>query len=101
MLWTIDQAAEYLQVKPRTLSNWRYRNFGPPGVKIGGLLRYRREEVERWLAEQEAPPCPTPEPADEHDPPNAQPPPPTAANPQRCPNHPQQHEHETTPQPNP
>jgi predicted DNA-binding transcriptional regulator AlpA len=54
MLWTAAQTAEYLQVEPRTLSNWRYRRFGPPGVKIGGLVRYRREDVERWLSEQEA-----------------------------------------------
>jgi excisionase family DNA binding protein len=53
-LMTPGQVAEYLGIKTKTLHNWRCRRIGPPGVKVGGLLRYRREGVDRWIAAQEA-----------------------------------------------
>lgn len=50
---TIDQAATYLAIPKATLYTWRTRRagFGPPAVKIGGCLRYRRSDLDVWIAE--------------------------------------------------
>jgi predicted site-specific integrase-resolvase len=48
------EVAHSLKLKVKTLHNWRTRGVGPPGVKVGGALRYRREAVDGWLAAQEA-----------------------------------------------
>ena len=45
----------YLGVTPETLYNWR--SLGkpcPPAFKVGSRLRWRRESVDAWIAEQEA-----------------------------------------------
>jgi excisionase family DNA binding protein len=51
-LLTIDQAAEYLAIPKATLYTWRTRRagFGPRAVKIGGNLRYRRSDLDHWIA---------------------------------------------------
>jgi excisionase family DNA binding protein len=56
LLLTADQAAHLLGVSTRTL--WRLHSAGqlPRSVKIGGSTRWRREEIERWIAEG----CPAP-----------------------------------------
>ncbi len=43
------QLAGYLQVPVATLAAWRYRGGGPPGIRVGRHIRYRRADVERWL----------------------------------------------------
>ncbi len=50
---TIDQAAAYLSIPKATLYTWRTRRvgFGPRAVKIGGCLRYRRSDLDAWIAE--------------------------------------------------
>ena len=50
---TIDQAAAYLAIPKATLYTWRTRRagFGPPAVKIGGCFRYRRSDLDAWVAE--------------------------------------------------
>ncbi len=48
-----DQLAEELGVKPDTLARWATRGMGPPLVKVGRRVFYRRKSVERWLAESE------------------------------------------------
>ena len=45
-----EQAASYIQVKPSTLNNWRVAGSGPPFCKIGSAVRYRRADVDAWLA---------------------------------------------------
>lgn len=51
---TIEQLSDRLQIPVKTLRDWRYRGYGPPGVKIGpgrrgnGALRYRLADVEKW-----------------------------------------------------
>ena len=49
----IDQAAAYLSIPKATLYTWRTRRagFGPRAVKIGGCLRYRRSDLDAWVAE--------------------------------------------------
>ncbi|ABK64911.1 helix-turn-helix transcriptional regulator [Mycobacterium avium] len=36
-----------------TLRYWRHIDAGPASFKLGRRTVYRREEVERWIAEQE------------------------------------------------
>ncbi len=44
-------AAEYLGLSPATLETLRCRGGGPPFVKLGRRVVYRREDLEAWLAE--------------------------------------------------
>ncbi len=50
---TIDQAAAYLSIPKATLYTWRTRRagFGPRAVKLGDCLRYRRSDLDAWVAE--------------------------------------------------
>jgi excisionase family DNA binding protein len=48
-MMTPSQVAEYLSVPVATLYAWRHRGGGPPAIRVGKHLRYRREDVERWL----------------------------------------------------
>ena len=50
---TIDQASMYLTIPKATLYTWRTRRpgFGPRAVKLGGCLRYRRADLDAWVAE--------------------------------------------------
>ncbi|HZJ06746.1 MAG TPA: helix-turn-helix domain-containing protein [Nocardioidaceae bacterium] len=52
-IFTIDQAAAYLAIPKATLYTWRTRRvgFGPRAVKLGGCLRYRRVDLDAWVAE--------------------------------------------------
>jgi hypothetical protein len=48
-LLTSDQVAAMLIVDVQTLANWRCQNQGPPYLKLGRLVRYRRCNIESWL----------------------------------------------------
>jgi excisionase family DNA binding protein len=50
-LFTLEQAAEYLATPAATIYTWRARRpgFGPPAIKIGGSLRYRRSDLDAWI----------------------------------------------------
>ena len=48
---TIEQLCERFQIKLRTARDWRVKGKGPLPVKMGGLLRYPLDEVERYEAE--------------------------------------------------
>lgn len=50
-LLNTDEAAAILGVTPRTLEVWRCtKRHQIPFLKIGRLIRYRRSDLERWLA---------------------------------------------------
>lgn len=51
-LWTPAQVAEYLQIPIRTLHQWRYMNVGPRAAKVGRHLRYRKSDLDAYLARQ-------------------------------------------------
>lgn len=55
-LLTEHDVAERLAVSIKTVQRWRLFNQGPPYKKLGSKLRsavrYRVDEVERWLEEQ-------------------------------------------------
>ena len=46
------QVGEYLGVSAKTLRNWRQKGKGPPWIRLeGGGVRYRPDDLERWLEE--------------------------------------------------
>ena len=46
------ELAAALKIEPKTLANQRSRRVGPPYVKLsGGIVRYSRRAVLRWLEE--------------------------------------------------
>ncbi|MEC4763353.1 helix-turn-helix domain-containing protein [Mycobacterium sherrisii] len=56
-LLTTQQVCQQYQVfNAGTLRFWRHSNQGPASFTVGprGRVVYRRSEIERWLAEQEA-----------------------------------------------
>ena len=49
--------AAYLGVSERTIANWRAESrdqSGPRFYRIGALVRYRKSDVDAWLAEMAA-----------------------------------------------
>jgi excisionase family DNA binding protein len=48
-LLTTEQLAGLLGLQRDTLYHWRLRGVGPRSIRVGGRLRYRREDVEEWL----------------------------------------------------
>ncbi len=51
-VFTTKQLAEYLSLSEALLNNLRAYGIGPVYMKIGRLVRYRIEDVDKWLAEQ-------------------------------------------------
>lgn len=49
-LWSVDDLAAYLAVPKATVYRWNSRQAGPPYVRVGKHARYRRLDVEAWLA---------------------------------------------------
>jgi predicted DNA-binding transcriptional regulator AlpA len=49
---TEQEIAEYLDVTLACLRDWRSRKVGPPYIKLGRLVRYRRKDVLSWLESQ-------------------------------------------------
>lgn len=46
--------ADILGVPVATVRKWRSESTGPPGFRVGRHVRWRREGVRAWIAEQEA-----------------------------------------------
>ena len=44
------QFADYVGVPLATVYQWNYQRTGPPFIKVGRHVRYRRVDIERWLA---------------------------------------------------
>ncbi len=47
-LMTVEEIAEYLQVKPSTIYQWTHTGF-IPHVKLGNRVRFRLSQVDRWV----------------------------------------------------
>lgn len=47
-----EDLAEYLGVPVASVYGWRYKGVGPRALKIGRHVRYRADDVERWLEAQ-------------------------------------------------
>jgi excisionase family DNA binding protein len=48
-LLTTTEAANYLNMKPSTLEQWRWNGRGPRFCKIGRSCRYRRDDLDAFL----------------------------------------------------
>jgi hypothetical protein len=48
-----EHLAEDLMLTPDTLSRWEARREGPPCMRIGRKVFYRRSRVEQWLLNRE------------------------------------------------
>ncbi len=44
----IDELAEYLKLKRQTIYNWLHQGK-ISGIKVGGVWRFDRKEVDSWL----------------------------------------------------
>jgi excisionase family DNA binding protein len=45
-----EEAAKYLGLKAATLNKWRVYGEGPPFIKVGRLVRYRRADLDAYLS---------------------------------------------------
>jgi excisionase family DNA binding protein len=50
---TTEEAARFLRLQKQTLEAWRLRGTGPAFLKLGRRVLYRREALERFMAERE------------------------------------------------
>jgi len=50
------EVANRLRVKISTLGQWRWRQIGPPVLKVGGLVRYPESGLDDWLRSQQKAP---------------------------------------------
>ena len=48
-LLTENEAADALRISVRTLQAWRLKAAGPPFVRVGRAIRYRRGDVKIWI----------------------------------------------------
>ncbi|NEK94146.1 helix-turn-helix domain-containing protein [Modestobacter muralis] len=51
-LLTTEDVALILVMSPGTLRNWRTAGRGPRALKVGAQVRYRRADVDAWIAAQ-------------------------------------------------
>jgi excisionase family DNA binding protein len=50
-LYTTQEAAEFLRISCSSLNHWRLEGRGPAFTRFGRQVRYRRADLESWLAE--------------------------------------------------
>lgn len=50
-LFAQDAIAAVLDVEDRTLETWRRLGRGPAFVRVGRAARYRRKDVDQWIAD--------------------------------------------------
>ena len=50
---SIKDLAERYRLPVGTIRDWRHRGTGPHGARLGGHVRFRLSEVQRWEAERE------------------------------------------------
>jgi excisionase family DNA binding protein len=46
---TTKEATDYLGVSPTTLAVWRSRDKGPRYYRMGGFIRYRKEDLDAFV----------------------------------------------------
>ena len=47
--FTTQEVARFLRVTVRTLERWRSEGEGPPIITMGGLIRYRSDDLDAWI----------------------------------------------------
>ena len=51
-LMTIDEVAQYLRVKRRTIYEW-VKNHRIPAIKTVGQWRFKKDKIDAWLDSQQ------------------------------------------------
>lgn len=51
-LLTIDEVADYLRVKKRTIYEW-LKQGKIPAIKAVGLWRFKKTKIDQWLESQQ------------------------------------------------
>jgi DNA-binding transcriptional MerR regulator len=51
LLSTADLARRF-NLPERTITHWRETRTGPPFIRLGSRVRYRAQDVEKWLDQQ-------------------------------------------------
>lgn len=51
-IMTTEEVAAHLRIPSATLYQWRLKGYGPPAMKVGRHLRFRRVDVDSWLSAQ-------------------------------------------------
>jgi hypothetical protein len=46
---TTQQAADFMQLHPGTLANWRKGGQGPSYIRLGRTIRYQMKDIQHWL----------------------------------------------------
>lgn len=46
---SLEEAAEYLGVKPITIRDWKKKGNGIPAHKIGKQWKFKRSELDAWV----------------------------------------------------
>jgi hypothetical protein len=49
--YTEKELSEILKLSPKTLRHWRWQKQGPSYYKFGRLVRYKIEEVNKYIQE--------------------------------------------------
>jgi hypothetical protein len=49
-----EETAAGLCITTRTLDEWHRRRIGPPRIRVGGRVLYRKSTVLRWLEKRES-----------------------------------------------
>lgn len=49
------EVAEFFGVRVGTLARWRSDGGGPPYIKVGSLVRYRRVDLDKFVAASTVP----------------------------------------------
>ena len=49
VIFSTQEAADYMRVRAATLRAWKMRGDGPPVLKAGRDNRYRKSELDAWL----------------------------------------------------
>ena len=51
-MMSVTDLSELFNVAPRTVRRWRSEQKLPPALTIGGVVRWRRQDVFDWIAER-------------------------------------------------
>ena len=49
-IMNVEEAAKYVRLGVGTLNRFRVTGGGPRYAKLGGAVRYRREDLDAWIA---------------------------------------------------
>lgn len=53
-LMDIDELANYLRLRRQTIYNWLHQRK-ISGIKVGGVWRFDRKDIDSWLKSQRSP----------------------------------------------